>query len=114
MASRPLIRLPRQWPEHIKSGVLHAISLASVVLSYARGRADGRGRLRVQLEQATTEIALLREELSIKDGRWERSRSRRRPHYIPTQRMRACSSVRLVAGRWRKRRGCSSSICRRC
>lgn len=31
---------------------------------------------------------LLREELSIKDARWERSRSRRRPHYLPTQRMR--------------------------
>ena len=31
---------------------------------------------------------MLREELSIKDGRWERSRSRRRPHYTPTQRMR--------------------------
>jgi transposase InsO family protein len=88
MASRPRIGLPRQWPNHVKAGVLHAISLAGVVLTYARGRADARNRLRVQFEQATTEIALLREELSIKDGRWERSRSRRRPHYIPTQRMR--------------------------
>jgi hypothetical protein len=51
--------------------------LASVVLSHARGRSDADSRLRVQLEQATTEIALLREELNIKDGRWERSRSRR-------------------------------------
>ena len=82
------ITLPRQWPDHIKSGILHAISLASVALSYARGRATSRRRLRVQLDQATTEIALLREELSIKDSRWERSRSRRRPHYTPTQRMR--------------------------
>jgi hypothetical protein len=81
-------RIPRQWPEHIKSGILHAISPASVVLSYARGRATGRRRLHTQLEQATTEISLLREELYIKDGRWERSRSRRRPHYTPTQRMR--------------------------
>jgi len=37
MAKRPPIRLPRQWPEHIKSGVLHAISLANVVLVFARG-----------------------------------------------------------------------------
>jgi hypothetical protein len=81
-------RLPEHWPDLIKSGVLHAISLASVVLSHARGRADAHARLRVQLEQATTEIALLREELTIKDGRWERSRSRRRSHYLPTQRMR--------------------------
>jgi len=88
VTSRYLIRLPRQWPRHVKSGILHAISLASVVLSYARGRATSRRRLRARLEQATAEIARLREELSIKDGRWERARSRRRPHYMPTQRMR--------------------------
>ncbi len=88
MSDGQRIRLPRQWSRHIKSGVLHAISLASVALSYARGRATTRNRLRAQLEQATTEIALLREELNIKDSRWERSRTRRRPHYLPIQRMR--------------------------
>ena len=82
------IPLPRQWPGHVKSGVLHAISLAGVVLTYGRARAIGRSRLRAELEQANAETALLREELSIKDGRWERSQSRRRPHYTPTQRMR--------------------------
>ncbi len=82
------IRLPRQWPGHVKSGILHAISLASVVLSFARGRVTGHRRLQAQLEQATTEIALLREELYIKDSRWERARSKRRPHYTPVQRMR--------------------------
>ena len=81
-------RLPNQWPDHVKSGVLHAISLASVALSYAHGRATGRRRLRAELERARTEIALLREELAIKDERWSRSHSRRRPHYLPVQRMR--------------------------
>ncbi len=88
MASRQQIRLPRQWPRHVKSGILHAISLASVVLSFARGRVTGRRRLQAQLEQANAEIALLREELYIKDSRWERARSKRRPHYTPIQRMR--------------------------
>ena len=88
MAGHRPIRLPNQWSKHVKAGVLHAISLASVVLTHARGRAVGRRRLQTELEQATSEIALLREELSIKDGRWERSHSRRRPHYTPTQRMR--------------------------
>ena len=88
MAERHPIRLPRQWSQHVMSGVLHAISLASVVLAHARGRAAGRRRLVARLEQATHEIALLREELDIKDGRWQRSRSRRRPHYTPVQRMR--------------------------
>jgi len=82
------IGLPRQWSRHVKAGVLHAISLASVVVSYARGRATGWRRLRARLEQATAEISLPREELSIKDDRWERSHPRRRPHYLPTQRMR--------------------------
>jgi hypothetical protein len=49
---------------------------------------QGRQRLRAQLDQATTEISLLREELSFKDDRWNRSHRRRRPHYTPTQRMR--------------------------
>jgi len=88
MAAPRQIRLPKQWPEQIKSGILHAISLASVVLSFARSRVESRSRLRIQLEQATAELALLREELSIKDNRWQRARSRRRPHYAPTQRMR--------------------------
>ncbi len=88
MAGHRPIRLPKQWSKHVKAGVLHAISLASVALAYARGRATGQRRLCARLEQATSEIALLREELSIKDGRWERSHSRRRPHYTPTQRMR--------------------------
>ena len=87
MPTRP-IRLPGQWTAHVKSGVLHAIALASVALSYARGRAKGHARLRAKLEQAESEIALLREELSIKDGRWERAPTRRRPHYTPIQRMR--------------------------
>ena len=88
MAARPPVRLPRQWPRHVKSDILPAISLAGVVVAVARGRAVGRKRLHAQLDQATAEIELLREELLIKDGRWARSRSKRRPHYSPVQRMR--------------------------
>jgi len=97
MAARRPIRVPSQWPKHIKSGILHAIWLASVVLTVARGRAKVRRRLRAELDQAQAEIALLREELIIKDGRWERSHSRRRPHYTPIQRMRIAWSA-SVAG----------------
>ncbi len=88
MATPPPIRLPKQWPRHIKSGILHAISLASVVIACAHARTARRKQLRAQLDQAHAEIALLREELSIKDKRWERSKSKRRPHYTPVQRMR--------------------------
>ncbi len=54
MADRRPIHLPRQWPEHVKSGILQAISLASVVLSYAGGRATGRRRLCAQYRLAVS------------------------------------------------------------
>jgi len=44
-------------------------------------------RLQAQLDRAHTEIALLKEELGIKDSRWSRLPSRKRPHYTPIQRM---------------------------
>ncbi len=80
--------LPRDWPDLVKSGLLCAISLAGVAVAHARSRAASRHRLQTKLQQAENEIALLREELGIKDGRWDRSRTRRRPHYTPIQRMR--------------------------
>jgi hypothetical protein len=72
MAVRPPIRLPRQWPRHVKSGILHAISLASVVVAVARGRAVGRKRLHAQLDQATAEIAPARgiHEAPVTDTQW--------------------------------------------
>ena len=82
------IRLPRQWSKHVKSAILHAIASASVAVSYARGRATGARRLRAHVDQATSEVALLREELAIKDSRWARTHTRRRPHYSPIERMR--------------------------
>ncbi|MHC4092994.1 MAG: hypothetical protein ACYSVY_22425, partial [Planctomycetota bacterium] len=88
MARQCRIVLPRQWPQHVRSGVLTVISLASVVVTCVRAKATGRRQLHAELEQAQSEIAMLREEISIKDGRWERSRTRRRPHYTPVQRMR--------------------------
>jgi hypothetical protein len=40
MASRRQIRLPRQWPEHVKSGILHAIvrkrPIESIVGTFAQ------------------------------------------------------------------------------
>jgi transposase InsO family protein len=67
--------------------VLHSLSLATAVLTAARARASSQD-LRGELERAQHEIALLREELDLKDSRWIRLRPRRRPHYTPVQRMR--------------------------
>ena len=81
------IALPPGWPDHVRSSLLHAIALASAALSIARSRRVTRG-LRADLERATHEIALLKEELALKDARWSRLSARRRPHYMPVERMR--------------------------
>ena len=84
--------MPAGWTLLVKSAVLHAVSLASTALTLASSRAAvsrvQRHRLQAELDRATTEIALLREELDIKDARWNRLPPRRRPFYTPVQRMR--------------------------
>ena len=84
MGSDPL---PRGWTRRVRSSVLHAISLATAVLTAVRARASSQD-LRAKLERAEHEISLLREELDLKDSRWIRLSPRRRPHYTPVQRMR--------------------------
>lgn len=71
--------------------MLHVISLAQFSLGYARGWAadsvNQRLRLRAENDRLRQEIALLREEIRIKDARMARIDPRRRPHYPPISRM---------------------------
>jgi hypothetical protein len=94
MASTPL---PRGWTKHVKSALLHAISLASMALTVARSRRSGD---RVQLKRVINEIALLKEELGIKDARWSRLSSWKRPRYTPIQRLRI---LHFKSESWRER-----------
>lgn len=87
MPSRRTVALPGGWTDHVKSGLLYAISLAAMALTVARSQ-HTRSRLQTDLDRANGEIALLQEELAIKDARWGRLSSRRRPHFSPIQRMR--------------------------
>jgi len=86
------IPLPKNWPRYIKSSILQTISLASTVFisvcGWAAKGTDKLIRLRVELEQARSEIALLKEELSVKDSRFKRVDPHRRPYYRPIERMR--------------------------
>ncbi len=65
----PRIPLPSDWPEHVKTGILHVISLAQMALTAARARSSKKrgvvARLRAQLEDAKREISLLEEELRL-------------------------------------------------
>ena len=87
MPSRRSAPRPRGWSKHAKSGLLHAIFLAAMALTVGRSR-YARSRLQGELERANGEIALLKEELAIKDARWVRLPFRRRPHFTPIERMR--------------------------
>jgi hypothetical protein len=70
----PRIPLPRNWHRHVKSAVLHTISLAHFSLVQARGMAAGhicrRVRLAAKNERLLAECALLREEIRIKTPEW--------------------------------------------
>ena len=67
------VPLPKNWPQGIKSAVVHVIALARVVIVQARGLAvnspDARTRMAGDLRGSLDEISLLEEELRIKDGR---------------------------------------------
>ena len=95
------IPLPRHWPDHLKTSVLHVISLGHLALVYARGWAANslnmRVRLQAQLEGARTEISQLKEELRIKDARMGKIDPLRRPHYPPIYRM-AILEVKAARG----------------
>ena len=85
------IPVPRSWPKRVKSAVLHLISLAQFILAHARGWTancvNPRVRQQGELDRATQEIALLREEIRIKDARMTQLPPHRRPYYPPTERM---------------------------
>ncbi len=95
------IPLPKAWPERARSAIIHVISLAHAAIVGARGWAANspiaRVRLRGQLEKARAEIALLTEELRIKDARMASIDSRKRPHYRPTERL-AILELRAARG----------------
>jgi len=87
----PHTDLPKGWPAFVRSALLQAISLAHLAIVHARGWAanslNTRVRLAACLERARAEIAMLREEIRIKDARMRAIPAQRRPHYAPTERM---------------------------
>jgi hypothetical protein len=70
------MQLPKQWPRHVRSAILHAVSMAHVAFTAARARAEHhfseRVRLRARVDVLEARVAHLVEELRIKDARMER------------------------------------------
>src|ERR1035437_7280566 len=87
-SSTPAIPLPRGWSSHIKSAMLHVISLAQFAMAYPRGWApnspNARVRLKAEHDRSQQEVALLNEELRIHRARMAQLPPHRRPYYPPT------------------------------
>ncbi|MCU0224406.1 MAG: helix-turn-helix domain-containing protein, partial [Acidobacteria bacterium] len=82
--------LPPRWPQRARSAIVHALSLARVALLATTDRVATS----IRLEH---ELALLREELRIKDARLERVPPHRRPHYPAVERL-AILELRAARG----------------
>ena len=85
----PSIPLPKRWSRRVRSAVIHAISLAHFSLTSTRSWAANSWNARIHLsaenDRLRQEIALLQEEVRIKDARMLRIPAPRRPHYPPTE-----------------------------
>jgi hypothetical protein len=87
---RPRFPLPKVWRSSVKGAVIHTIALAHYAIctrSWAADSRNARIRLKARLDQANQEIAMLREEVRIKDARMTQISPHRRPQYPPTERM---------------------------
>ena len=69
----PTIPLPKSWTKHVRTAMLHVISLAQYATAYTRSWAadstNGRIRIKAENDRAQQDILLLREEMRIKDAR---------------------------------------------
>ena len=87
----PGIPLPRHWAGHVRSAILHVITLAQYATvstpSWAANSLDARVRLKVENDQIRQKVGLLQEELRIKDARMQLIDPHKRPHDPPTERM---------------------------
>jgi putative transposase len=98
---RQSIRIPRGWKRSVRSAALHAIALARYAIAHAHARAATddfrRTRLRGEIDRLRQEVALLREELRIKDTRMAALPPQRRPHYRAGERL-AILELRAARG----------------
>jgi len=95
------IALPKSWNKQVRWGLLQVIALAQYAILYTRGPAatsrSKRVRLRAHINRLEQELALVCEELRIKDARLNRIPAHRRPHYPPSERM-AILELRAARG----------------
>ena len=87
----PEIPLPKGWTELTLQAILHIIVLARIVILNAANWPSDRTcdglRLRVENARLRAEVNMLNREIAIKDSRFTRLEPKKRPHYLPTERL---------------------------
>ena len=70
------IPLPQHWHRHVRSAIVHAVSMATITFTHAVARAadspDTQIRAQAEIDRLQREVDLFREEARIKDARMER------------------------------------------
>ncbi len=106
------VPLPAHWPKNARLALLHVVSMAHLALTRTRSWcADSRVarvRLRAEGDNLRQEVALLREELRIKDARLALIPAAERPRYPPELRM-AILALRS-ARRWSARKAAKAFL----
>jgi transposase InsO family protein len=101
MAHVHAIPLPKGWSRRVRSAIIQVISLAHFSLVATRSWAANNWNARVRLKQKNAhlrqELALLREEMRLKDARMARIPAQRRPHYLSIERF-AILELRAARG----------------
>jgi putative transposase len=97
----PALTIPKSWPRSVQAAIVQVIALAQYALAYTRSWAanspNERIRLAAEAGQLEQEVALLREEIRIKDARTASIPAARRTHYGPTERL-AILALRAARG----------------
>ncbi|MDR1140806.1 MAG: hypothetical protein LBL62_03870, partial [Planctomycetaceae bacterium] len=95
------IPLPKNWTDYMLLAILHIIALVRIIILNAANlpndkECDGL-RLRVENDRLRSEIGLLQREIEIKDARFGRIDPKKRPHYLPSERL-AILTIRAMRG----------------
>ena len=86
----PKIPLPQGWSDLTLMALLHVITLARLAIMNARNWPDAECdglRLRADNDRLKSENALLEREIVIKDARFNRLPPKKRPEYLPSERL---------------------------
>jgi hypothetical protein len=104
----PRIPLPEAGTKHARVAMLHVVAPAQYATMYTRGWAsnslNGRVRLKAGNERLRQELALLREEIRIKDARLMLITPQRRPTIPPSRGCPSSSGERPADGHSNKPR----------